>query len=175
MDEVRIRGFENTNNRTVVLCDEVTSSSVANVKKEFLDIICKDYEIYNENVKQLRTISNEVAEAYINTVEFPPINFEINSVGGTVYDGLGLYDYVKDICGSSIKNAIKAAKNTKTLFNAFENGWKGASLDNFEYNYSQAILKLEKTLTKAYAALVKQIAAVTDAMVDQDINMVKRV
>ena len=84
-------------------------------------------------------------------------------------------DYVKDICGSSIKNAIKAAKNTKTLFNAFENGWKGASLDNFEYNYSQAILKLEKTLTKAYAALVKQIAAVTDAMVDQDINMVKRV
>lgn len=106
MDEVRIRGFENTNNRTVVLCDEVTSSSVANVKKEFLDIICKDYEIYNENVKQLRTISNEVAEAYINTVEFPPINFEINSIGGTVYDGLGLYDYVKDICDTGKHKVI---------------------------------------------------------------------
>ena len=84
-------------------------------------------------------------------------------------------DYVKDICGKAIKDAVKAAKNTKTLYNTFETGWKGASLENFEHNYAQAVLKLEKTLTKAYAALVKQIAAVTDAMVDQDINMVQKV
>lgn len=84
-------------------------------------------------------------------------------------------EYVKDICGTAIKEAIKAAKNTKTLYNTFETGWKGVALENFEYNYAQAVLKLEKTLTKAYAALVKQIAAVTDAMVDQDINMVQKV
>lgn len=84
-------------------------------------------------------------------------------------------DYVKDICGKAIKDAVKAAKNTKTLYSTFETGWKGVALENFEHNYAQAVLKLEKTLTKAYAALVKQIAAVTDAMVDQDINMVQKV
>lgn len=83
-------------------------------------------------------------------------------------------DYVRDICGTAIKAAIKAAKDTKALFNVFEDGWEGVALSNFKSNFAKAVLALEKSLAKAFAALVKQIAAVTDAMVDQDINMVER-
>jgi uncharacterized protein YukE len=83
-------------------------------------------------------------------------------------------DYVRDICGSAIKSAIRAAKDTKALFNVFEDGWKGVSLENFMSNYSKAVQALEKSLAKAFAALVKQIAAITDAMVDQDIHMVEK-
>ena len=106
MEEIRIKPFENTNNRTVVLSEEVSSGSVSNVKKEFLDIIGKDYEIFNENIRQLKTLSDELAEVYSKTIEFPPINFEINSIGGTVYDGLGLYDYIKDICDTGKHKVI---------------------------------------------------------------------
>lgn len=83
-------------------------------------------------------------------------------------------DYVRDICGTAIKTAIKAAKDTKTLFNVFEDGWKGVALENFKSNFAKAVLALEKSLAKAFAALVKQIAAITDAMVDQDIHMVEK-
>ncbi len=83
-------------------------------------------------------------------------------------------DYVRDICGTAIKVAIKAAKDTKALFNVFEDGWEGVAVANFKSNFSKAVLALEKSLAKAFAALVKQIAAVTDAMVDQDIHMVEK-
>ena len=81
--------------------------------------------------------------------------------------------YVKSICGTAIKTAITAAKNTSTLFTAFEDGWSGASLATFKQNFSKAVLRLEKSLAKAFATLVKQITAITDAMVDQDLNMVQ--
>jgi uncharacterized protein YukE len=83
--------------------------------------------------------------------------------------------YVKDICGTAIKAAISAAKETKTVFNALEDGWTGQAIENFEYNYAKAVLRLEKTLAKAFAALVKQIAAITDAMVEQDKKMVDKI
>ena len=83
-------------------------------------------------------------------------------------------NYVKDICGTAIKAAITAAKERKTVYNALEDGWEGVALKNFEANFDKAIIELEKTLARAFAALVKEIAAVTDAMVDQDINMIER-
>ena len=84
-------------------------------------------------------------------------------------------DYVRDICGTAIKTAISAAKNTRKLYNTLEAGWSGVAVATFEQNFAKAVQKLEKSLAKAFAALVKEIAAVTDAMVDQDINMVKEV
>lgn len=83
-------------------------------------------------------------------------------------------DYVRDICGSAIKAAITAAKQRQAVYRALEDGWEGVALKNFEANFDKAIIELEKSLAKAFAALVKEIAAVTDAMVDQDINMVER-
>lgn len=82
--------------------------------------------------------------------------------------------YVKDICGTAIKAAITAAKETKTVFNTLEQGWTGQSIENFEYNYLQAVIQLEKSLARAFAALTKEIAAITDGMVEQDANMVER-
>lgn len=82
--------------------------------------------------------------------------------------------YVNEICGQAIKDAIKAAKETRALFDVFEDGWEGQSVANFESNFATAVSALEKSLSKAYSALAKQIAAITDAMVDQDIGMVEK-
>lgn len=82
-------------------------------------------------------------------------------------------DYVSDVCGTAIKSAITAAKDTKSVFAALETGWTGQSLVNFEINYAKAVAELEKNLTQAFAALVKEIASITDSMIEQDINMVE--
>lgn len=82
--------------------------------------------------------------------------------------------YVEDICGVAIKSAVTAAKETKTVFNALEDGWTGVALENFEANFTKAVVELEKSLASAYKALVKEIVAVTDGMVEQDQNMVER-
>lgn len=97
----------------------------------------------------------------------------VSASGFIGVDTNGARDYVRDICGTAIKAAIKASKETKTLYKALEDGWEGASLHNFKQNLAKAIQRLEKSLAKAFATLVKQISAITDAMIDQDINMVQ--
>ena len=99
MNCITIKSFEDTNNRTVMLSDVITSSTVATVKKDFLDIINKDLSTFNDNYTELCSINKEVAEAYANTVKFPPSYFDINSPGGCVYDGLAIYDFIREIRG----------------------------------------------------------------------------
>lgn len=82
-------------------------------------------------------------------------------------------EYINVICGTAIKTAIETLKQTQTVFNALENGWTGVSLQNFEINFSKGVVELEKALANAFAALVKEVAAATDAMVEQDKNMVQ--
>ena len=94
---ITLKSFEDTNNRTVMLSDVINSSTVATVKKDFLDIISKDLSTFDDNYTELCSINKEVAEAYANTVKFPPIYFDINSPGGCVYDGLAIYDFIREI------------------------------------------------------------------------------
>ena len=94
---ITVKSFEDTNNRTVMLSDFINSSTVATVKKDFLDIINKDLSTFNDNYTELCSINEEVAEAYANTVKFPPVYFDINSPGGCVYDGLAIYDFIREI------------------------------------------------------------------------------
>lgn len=97
MKDVIVKGFEYTNNRTVMLSDVINSNTVAAVKKDFLDIINKDLAIFNDNYTELSIINKEVAIAYARTIEFPPIYFDINCPGGCVYDGLAIYDFIREI------------------------------------------------------------------------------
>lgn len=94
---ITIKSFEDTNNRTVILSDVINSSTAATVKKDFLDIINKDLSTFNDNYEELCSINKEIAETYANTVKFPPIYFDINSPGGCVYDGLAIYDFIREI------------------------------------------------------------------------------
>ena len=97
MNCITLKSFEDTNNRTVMLSDVINSSTAATVKKDFLDIINKDISTFNDNYTELCRINKEVAETYANTVKFPPICFDINSPGGCVYDGLAIYDFIREI------------------------------------------------------------------------------
>ena len=94
---ITLKSFDDTNNRTVMLSDVINSSTVAAVKKDFLDIISKDLSTFNDNYTELCSINKEIAETYANTVKFPPIYFDINSPGGCVYDGLAIYDFIREI------------------------------------------------------------------------------
>ena len=94
---ITLTSFDDTNNRTVMLSDVINSSTVATVKKDFLDIISKDLSTFNDNYTELCSINKEIAETYANTVKFPPIYFDINSPGGCVYDGLAIYDFIREI------------------------------------------------------------------------------
>ena len=97
MKDVIIKAFENTNNRTVMLSDTINPRTTADVKKDFLDIITKDMAMFEDNYTDLCSISKEVADAYARTVKFPPIYFDINCPGGCVYDGLAIYDFIREI------------------------------------------------------------------------------
>ena len=89
MKDIIIKGFEDTNNRTVLLCDEINSITAATVKKDFINIINKDLYTFNDNYTELCSLNKEIANTYARTVEFPPIYFDINCPGGRVYDGTG--------------------------------------------------------------------------------------
>ena len=97
MKDITIKGFEDTNNRTVLLCDEINSITVAAVKKDFMNIINKDLYTFNDNYTELCSLNKEIANTYSRTVEFPPIYFDINCPGGCVYDGLAIYDFIREI------------------------------------------------------------------------------
>lgn len=97
MKDIIVKPFENTNNRTVILSDVINSNTAATVKRDFLDIINKDLSIFNDNYSELCSLNKEVAEAYACTVKFPPIYFDINCPGGCVYDGLAIYDFIREI------------------------------------------------------------------------------
>ena len=97
MKDVIIKAFENTNNRTVMLSDTINPRTTADVKNDFLDIITKDMAMFEDNYTDLCSISKEVADAYARTVKFPPIYFDINCPGGCVYDGLAIYDFIREI------------------------------------------------------------------------------
>ena len=97
MKDIIIKSFENTNNRTVMLSDTINPRTTADVKKDFLDIITKDMAMFEDNYTDLCSISKEVADAYARTVKFPPIYFDINCPGGCVYDGLAIYDFIREI------------------------------------------------------------------------------
>ena len=97
MKDITIKGFEDTNNRTVLLCDEINSITVAAVKKDFINIINKDLYTFNDNYTELCSLNKEIANTYARTVEFPPIYFDINCPGGCVYDGLAIYDFIREI------------------------------------------------------------------------------
>lgn len=106
MKDITIKGFEDTNNRTVLLCDEINSITAATVKKDFINIINKDLYTFNDNYTELCSLNKEIANTYERTVEFPPIYFDINCPGGCVYDGLAIYDFIREISMKGKHNII---------------------------------------------------------------------
>lgn len=82
--------------------------------------------------------------------------------------------YIGTIVAEAIKAAITKIKAHDELFRALEDGWSGQSLKNFENNFIEAEKALVTSLNKAYAALVQEIVAIANGMVEQDHNMVAK-
>lgn len=82
--------------------------------------------------------------------------------------------YIGNIVAEAIKAAIAKIKAHDDLFRALEDGWSGQSLKNFENNFIEAEKALVTSMNKAYAALVQEIVAIANGMVEQDHNMVAK-
>lgn len=87
-------------------------------------------------------------------------------------DANAVNDYMKNIVLEAIRTAIAAVQSHDDLFAALEKGWSGQSLKNFEANIMKAEVALAGSLKNAYDALVMEVVAIINGMVEQDQNMV---
>jgi len=95
-----------TTERSVYLCDEIDPVSVNNLERDIQKIIDDDYKVLAHNLKEIHKLGSEYEELYKANNEFPRINLYINSNGGSIYDGLGLYDFIKSINDKGIHKIV---------------------------------------------------------------------
>lgn len=88
---------EYSTQRSVYLGEEIDSISVTVVKSAIQDIIDKDYEVYNANIKTLSHLGNSYKETYKKENKFPDITLYISCNGGSIHEGLGLYDFIRNV------------------------------------------------------------------------------
>lgn len=95
MKDLTIKDFKSDNGRSISIDSEIDECSLADFKKELIDLISNDYKVFEENVSELKNINDEVAKSYEKSVKFPPIYIDICSVGGSLYHAFGMYDLLK--------------------------------------------------------------------------------
>lgn len=96
---IEIKDYETK--RSVYLSDDIDSVTVTDLKADIQEIIDKDYEIFGQNIQAMSKLGKGYAEIYAKENRFPTINLYINCAGGSIYDGLGLYDFIKYINDNS--------------------------------------------------------------------------
>lgn len=83
--------------RTLYLTGEITKSSTADIEESINDIIIDDESKWSDNVASLKLLGEDYSNLYKTKNQFPPIKLIITSQGGSVYYGLGLYDFIRNI------------------------------------------------------------------------------
>ena len=54
-----------------------------------------DNEIYEQNIKEIAKLGEEFVELFKKNYKRPKITIEITSPGGSIYNGLGIYDFIR--------------------------------------------------------------------------------
>lgn len=93
-NDITLKAFS-SNPRNIYITDEVCAETLSQLKKDLFDIETNDLNIVEENYNKLVLINKKVADAYKNSVVFPPIIINVCSPGGSVYSGFGMYDLIK--------------------------------------------------------------------------------
>ena len=91
---MKLEILEYQKDRTVYLCDEIDSATVTDVQSAIQDIIDKDEDVFEKNKVTLSQLGDDYTRLYENGNIFPPIQLVVNSTGGSVNDGLSLYDFI---------------------------------------------------------------------------------
>lgn len=92
---IKIQDYKS--DRTVYLTGEINKESVANIEERINDIIRDDVTKYDENIENLRQLGTDYIGLYESNNKFPYIKIVLTSGGGSVYAGLGLYNFIKRI------------------------------------------------------------------------------
>lgn len=79
--------------RTLTIFNEVEESTMATAVEKIVHINQED-EVWKRNVNKTLELSG--AKIDISTIEMPHIQILLSTYGGSVYDGLSLYDAIKN-------------------------------------------------------------------------------
>lgn len=83
--------------RNVYLYSMIDQTSVKDVEKDIMQIIHDDEKVVDENIETLDVYGHEYADLYRSSIKYPNIHLNISCPGGSIYYGLGLYDFIKSI------------------------------------------------------------------------------
>ena len=92
---IEIKEYEKK--RTVYLTEDIDCTTTFDIEAAIQEIIDKDHEVYEANLHALSALGSHYVEVYTKENVFPEIVLCINCAGGSVYDGIGLYDYIRHI------------------------------------------------------------------------------
>lgn len=73
------------------LLEDVTESSYSSLKREVFKNLKEIEEIDTSNAEYFKTLSDSVEIKELQPIDF---NFHVSTYGGSVYDGLGIYDLI---------------------------------------------------------------------------------
>ena len=92
--EIKVKNFPNL--RTVYLSGEINGDTLQQFKKDLDILIQADEDVCEENVRNLKSVSQILSDTYAKTMEYPPIVLDMTSPGGYIYTGLALYDIIRN-------------------------------------------------------------------------------
>ena len=87
----------------------------------------------------------------------------------------GITKFLAETVTPALQETRKAIENHFKVFNALNDGWEGQAKENFMENFKKGELEAQKVIAAAYQSLLKEIAAIADGMVQQDLQMVEKV
>lgn len=93
-DTISLNKF-NEKNRSIYIFNDIDEAIALNIQRDINRIICDDNSIIAENKKALSSIINEKDIEKIDFNKYiPEVNIYLNTFGGSVYDGLSIYDSI---------------------------------------------------------------------------------
>lgn len=92
-------------NHDIYFIGEVDEAPLSTLIKDIRAIKTRDDNAINANAAALKELRITVGEQ-----ERPEINLYLSTYGGSVYDGLGIYDVIKSLAESYVVNVIVTGK-----------------------------------------------------------------
>lgn len=117
-------------NHDIYFTNKVSEESLSTLLKDIRAIVTRDKQIIKDNKSHLKSIGLTVTEE-----KLPEINLYFSTYGGVVYDGLGIYDAIKNLTETYTVNIIVTGKAMSCGLFILQAGTKRYGAKNSTYLY----------------------------------------
>lgn len=84
-------------NRNVYINGDIDNTTLSQLEKDIFEIIDDDKKIIEENINNIKPLGDDFYHLYLDNLKYDDINIELTSYGGSVYSGLGIFDFIQKI------------------------------------------------------------------------------